>query len=715
MYIYIHLIVLHSHLYNYIINQIAIKTSGPKKEKLCKMEKKEKKETEPKHEKSTNRMWNEDWHKNIHIVSVPQPSASAIRIQLQRVINVKQDISHLLSTNKECQGTWLILRSTDELQSLEQVHSLGLTEIWPFMPLKETLPKNSVLALVHVTSCMRIEHFLELSKIENSGILNTRVAKLLKGPWCLVLDRIIPLRKIKLDLTACNQFELANEKTIDLIKQQIALTHLTLDELKNLCHVFPLHMLPEEAKTQKDEPAKVPKAKVYATELPSPKTIKLYRHLAQGSKEWHLARERTAGSSTLGPICNVHGFKSNVDVYMGEAGLIADDERYAEEFFFMNHGNFFEHVVFNEKQGVYSIYCILMRCKGRTLGLVVNVKYCANHSSPDAVSHFPKYIRHNLYTLEDWLQGLAEIKNHVFGPILIGEPCIRTTKVVNEKPITTCKPGKVQHKISPEYAVQVMNQMDVISRPYESNILTELVKEFTNAKSKSKSKSSIQFTNLKSEGVTNGIGIESLYKYGTTPLKFNDFVSNWRLNERKPPFEFKNTGHKSLLNIGTHYICRVYFEERFAEIIIEYLKKHVAAVQSRTKPDKYPVAPFPPFSMVPLKHVLWFIHPEPILSKEESLPFEYTVDDLQETFKKYKPRGSGTSVKQEEEQKKKFESEKKIYKTIVQTFTTKMSTAQIKDAYNNKWLKDLEDLHEYYISVVVHHYWDCPIFERNII
>lgn len=531
---------------------------------------------------SFSRPWNQEWYKTAQMVHVSQPEASCIRSQMQRILLASAIKTQDLVMNST-HGQWLILYATSQWNSSQEPICRLL---WPRMPDRDKLPTQQVLALIHVSMIMPIQD----ARIAQDPLVVRYLDKTkASDTHAWVLDRILPLRRIhvayekktteqeqKQPTAETNQPWLSPVplEILEKIQQQLTLSCLETSELEALCHVVMLHLLPKEATTDKDMEAKIPVAKNIRMTYPSSKELKEMRHVQQNSALWHECRKPSYGSSELGCVCGLDSYRHNIDMWKRDVGLIAEDERFKEEFFNFDHGHFWEHAVF-QNNPKFAIYCILMRCKGREVGILLHPQYPYNHSSLDGMIHYTKYVFSNLFAMEDWLQAIIEIKNMVFQMVMSKE-----------------KNG-VMHKISATHAIQCMNQMDCSRRPFES-IPSPLMSPFLAS---------------------------------FLPPRHNDYVATWRMNEKKSPNEIKSSQHKVLLQFMMQFISRVYYDSAIAHVIQDYLKKHVDAVRSRQPPQRVSSVHLPPLHFLPIKHVVWYLHFEPTLDSLLTQPFQYWVKD----------------------------------------------------------------------------------------
>src|SRR6185369_14085992 len=245
-----------------------------------------------------------DWQTDLKILSIPQPQASCIRSQLLRVINVSDE------TTKEFQfsygGKWVVLRAAE---AYDKTMTQLCPALWPAMPDPDTLPKQQVLSLVHVAM-----------------ILPASDERIRKDPfvkpdhWVWVLDRILPLKRIPHSMKECDPLIPASFWLKKKIRRQLQLTWSTQEELESLLHVFLLHLLPEDAKTKDDAPAKMPTEKKFRMKPPSKQERADLRHLIQNTGPWYRARALSKGSSDLGNICCVTQFLHNVHIWEHDMG-----------------------------------------------------------------------------------------------------------------------------------------------------------------------------------------------------------------------------------------------------------------------------------------------------------------------------------------------------------------------------------------------------------
>jgi hypothetical protein len=217
---------------------------------------------------------------------------------------------------------------------------------------------------------------------------------------------------------------------------------------------FTLGYMPNYDKTAKSdeqiekEDAKcIPKRKPFRRKLPSIRRLRWLCELIQNTLIWLMSRRFSWGASTKHTLAgwDHYGMDNQTQFHEDVGNLVRAID---VDSFNTDHGHTWE----DEGGDLY--FMLMKHLKRKAVGILINPKHPYSHASPDDLWWAKPWTYHNLYTLEDELEGMSEIKFPIHSILRIKES----------------DPDGIIHTISGNYLIQVQDQCATARRPFEDFI-----------------------------------------------------------------------------------------------------------------------------------------------------------------------------------------------------------------------------------------------------
>jgi hypothetical protein len=190
------------------------------------------------------------------------------------------------------------------------------------------------------------------------------------------------------------------------------------------------------------EPARQPKKKTWRKERPPPEKEASWRHVQQNTPAWMEIREQSSGASSLLRSMGWDAYRTTLDFFREDAGLVAEPEKSIDDMFACDLGHRDEHLS-------QQLTSILIGADLEETGVWIHPVYPYAHASPDSLITYPDipYVL-NKYIWNDSLRGLWENKCSIFWALLnkLGK-----------------KHWKFPHAIRPYHVIQMQGQAACVS------------------------------------------------------------------------------------------------------------------------------------------------------------------------------------------------------------------------------------------------------------